>query len=136
MNAAAVRLAMVRCTTALALLGSLAPAGAAGPPKLSAAETTYQQERGRCLRNESGQDRATCLKEAGAAYQEARRDGLRKAPGTDLARNATQRCQAQPSADRDACVQRVLGVGSTHGSVTGGGLIRQTETPAPQAGTQ
>jgi hypothetical protein len=46
-----------------------------------------------------------------------------------LEANATARCEAQPAADRAACVQRILGAGSTQGSVGGGGLIRQTETP-------
>lgn len=117
------------CAAALALLFSIAPAVAAGPPPVSEAEATYRQERARCLRDESGQDRPTCLKEAAAARQEARRDGLRK-PQADLSRNATQRCDAQPAADRKACVQRILGAGTTRGSVQGGGLIRETETPA------
>lgn len=118
----------VHCAAALALLAGVAPAVAAGPPKLSEAEATYRQERARCLRDESGQDRPTCLKEAGAAFQEARRDGLRKPRDADLAGNGTRRCDAQPVAERDACVQRILGAGSTSGTVQGGGLIRETET--------
>jgi hypothetical protein len=115
----------------LAIAGALAAAGspalAAGKAKVSAEQAAYNQERARCMRGESGQDRATCLKEAGAALDEARRGRLAK-PGADLAGNATQRCEAQPVADREACVQRVLGAGKTEGSVQGGGLIRETET--------
>jgi hypothetical protein len=123
-----VNAAGLKAIAALVLLVAVVPAGAAGPPKLSEAEATYRSERARCLRDASGQDRATCLKEAAAARQEARRDGLRKPQDADLSRNATQRCDAQPAADREACVQRILGAGTTRGSVQGGGLIRQTET--------
>lgn len=104
------------------------PAWAAGP---SQAEGNYQAERARCLAGESSQARDTCLKEAGAAYDEARRGSLGAGSGADLERNATQRCEAQPPADRAACVQRILG-GTSEGSVGGGGVIRQTETPARQ----
>lgn len=114
-------------TVLLALLAFTGAAWAAGPGQASQAQRDYEQERARCLRGESGQSRATCLKEAGAAYDEARRGRRANAPGADLARNATQRCEAQPAADREACVQRILGGGS-QGSVEGGGLLRQTET--------
>jgi hypothetical protein len=116
-----------------ALLGgliTLAPAWAADKSPASQAQGTYQQERARCLSGQSHQDRATCLKEAGAAYDEARRGGLGNATSADLARNATQRCEAQPAADQAACAQRVLGAGSAQGSVESGGLLRQAETPA------
>lgn len=117
-----------RCASALALALTLAPAWGAGKSVPSQAQLDYRQERARCLRGESGQDRATCLKEAGAAYEEARRGRLGQAPAADLARNATQRCEAQPPADRAACVQRILGAGAAEGSVEGGGLIRRSET--------
>ncbi|MBE7367927.1 hypothetical protein [Ramlibacter pallidus] len=118
-----------RCGGALlALAAGLSPAWAADPG-LSQPQATYEQERARCLRGQTQQDRATCLKEAGASRDEARRGGLAAPPGTDLLRNATQRCEAQPPADREACVQRIHGAGSTSGSVEGGGQIRQTETP-------
>ncbi|HVE54281.1 MAG TPA: hypothetical protein VNB23_12940, partial [Ramlibacter sp.] len=103
-----------------------------GPgPGAVRAQATYQQDRARCLRGESSQDRSTCLKEAGASQDEARRGGLATPGASDLMRNATQRCEAQPPADREACVQRILGAGTTSGSVEGGGQIRQTETRTP-----
>jgi hypothetical protein len=115
-------------SAALALLVTLSPAHAATKGKVSPAQAAYQQERARCLRGESGQERATCLHEAAAAYDEARRGKLNNAPDADFARNAVQRCEAQPAADREACVQRLRGAGSTEGSVKGGGLIRETES--------
>ena len=116
------------CAIALAL----APAAGAAISKaaLSEAQQQYKRERAHCLSGQSHQDRATCLREAGAAYQEARR-GLLNGSGasSDFSRNATARCEAQPPADRQACVQRIMGAGTAEGSVEGGGIIRQVETP-------
>ena len=117
--------------SAVALVLALAPAAwAAGNKGNSEAQQRYQKERAHCLSGQSQQDRATCLKEAGAAYDEARRDRLDNGGGTSsFTQNATERCKAQPAADREACVQRTLGAGSAQGSVNGGGIIRETETP-------
>jgi len=82
------------------------------------------------------QDRAACLREAGAAQQEAQRGGLSNAgPGIE-SQNALARCQLQPEADRADCEARVKGTGrtSTEGSVMGGGMIRETVTPVPAPG--
>jgi hypothetical protein len=117
-----------RAAGVLALVVLAVPAWAAGTSS-SQAESNYRQERARCLAGQTSQARDTCLKEAGAARDEARRGNLGGATASDLERNATQRCEAQPAADRAACVQRILG-GTAEGSVGGGGLIRETETPA------
>ena len=113
---------------AAALVIALAPAAwATGNKGLSHAQQQYRQERARCQSGESHQDRATCLKEASAAYGEARKGAL-SSNSADFTHNATQRCKAQPAADQEACVQRIIGPGSTSGSAQGGGIIRQTET--------
>jgi hypothetical protein len=117
----------LRGIAALALGLALTPAWAAGKSGLSQARQDYRQERARCVRGESHQVLATCLQEAEAAYEEARHGRLGNVTAAELARNATQRCEAQPPQDRAACVQRIVG-GSATGSVGGGGLIRQTET--------
>lgn len=122
------RIPFTALALALAFAPAFAPTFAAGKDQPSQAQADYQRERARCLRGESQQPRDTCLKEAAAAYAEARRGGLGGANPAELARNATQRCAAQPPADRDACVQRILGAGNTEGSVGGGGLIRRSET--------
>jgi hypothetical protein len=115
------------CAIALALAPAAWSAGNNAPPQ---AQQQYQQERAHCLSGQSHQDRATCLREAGAAYQEARRGVLNgSGASTDFSRNATARCEAQPPADRQACVQRIMGAGTAEGSVEGGGIIRQIETP-------
>jgi hypothetical protein len=95
----------------------------------SEAQQRYKQERAHCLSGMSHQDKATCLKEAGAALQAARRNRLETGSHASFQVNATARCNAQPADDRDTCVQRITGSGSTQGSVEGGGLLRQVETP-------
>lgn len=115
------------CAIALALAPAAWSAGNKAKA-LSQAQQQYQRERAVCLSGQSHQDRATCLREAGAAYQEARRGTLETAAPQDFRQNATARCQAQPPGDREACVQRIMGAGSAEGSVEGGGIIRQIET--------
>lgn len=113
----------------VAFAAMLVPAAwAAGRTPTSEAQQRYQQERAACLGGQSHQDRKTCLKEAAAAYQEARHGGLRNS-GT-FAQNATGRCDAQPEAERQACIQRILGAGSVEGSVEEGGVLRRSETPS------
>jgi len=79
------------------------------------------------------QDKAACLREAGAARQEAQRSGLTNAAPTTYDQNALARCQLQPMADRADCEARIRGTGmsGTQGSVMGGGVIRETVTPIP-----
>jgi hypothetical protein len=107
------------------------PAWSAGKAAASAAQQQYQQERQHCLSGQSQQDRATCLKEAQSAYQEARKASLGSQSTGELSRNATQRCDAQPAADRAACVDRLTQPGATSGNIKAGGLIRETETKLP-----
>jgi hypothetical protein len=116
--------------TTLALVAA-SPAWSAGKTAVSAAQQQYQQERQHCLSGQSQQDRATCLKEAQSAFQEARKAGLGSQSQAELSRNATQRCEAQPAADRAACVDRLTQPGSTSGNIKAGGLIRETETKLP-----
>lgn len=119
----------VRTAAGLAAALCLAPGWAAGNPELVQAQRQYRLERAHCNSGQSHQDRATCLKEANAAYGEARRGALANATGADLAGNALRRCDAQPQADREACVQRITGAGNVDGSVKAGGVIRRSETP-------
>jgi len=79
------------------------------------------------------QDRAACLREAGAARQEAARNGLTSASPGRYDANAMARCREQPAADRADCEARLQGGArtSTEGSVMGGGVIRETVTPLP-----
>lgn len=112
------------------LAAALSPTALAAE-KATQAQQDYQKERAHCNSGKSQQDRATCLKEAQAAYQESRRGGLNTQGDAQLSGNATDRCRAQPEADRAACVARVTGTGTSEGSVHGGGMIHRTETKVP-----
>ncbi|MES2975402.1 MAG: hypothetical protein V4757_17430 [Pseudomonadota bacterium] len=124
---------MHRFTPRSALSFTLAAAAFLAAPSAFAqsAEQRYQAEVARCNAGQTQQDRATCLREAGAARDEARKGNLATPASTDMARNATDRCKLQPAADQAACMQRIEGTGvtTTQGSVEGGGVIRETVTP-------
>lgn len=91
------------------------------------ARARYQQERAACMKIEAKQDRAACLREAGAALQAARRGELAKSEA-DYEANALMRCNALPQEDRQACERRVRGEGRIVGSVEGGGIYREVTT--------
>ncbi len=117
---------------------SLFAIGLSFGPIASAADAdaaTYKQERAACMDGSSHQDRATCLKEVGAARGEARRGHLTDSSSYES--NAMMRCNALPPADRQDCARRVHGEGVTSGSVGGGGIYRETTTtviePQPQS---
>lgn len=107
--------------------------GAAAWAQAPGSDAKAQRERAVC--DGVQQDRAACLREAGAAQQEARRDGLTSTGSAGTDQNAMARCQLQPPADRADCEARIKGTGtgttSTSGSVMGGGVIRETVTPIP-----
>jgi hypothetical protein len=107
---------------ALIAVGGIAGAtSAAAQPRRG--DSTYQQEVSVCGHNQ--QDRAACIREAGAARQEAARGGLTSAP--DYQRNALARCGLQPPGDRADCEARVLG-GSGN---TRGNAVMPAPMPAP-----
>ena len=85
-----------------------------------------------CNDGSTNEDRATCLKEAGAAKLEAQRGNL-TTPASAADQNALQRCDALPASDKEACRLRIMGAGTTSGSVAGGGVIREVVTVVPNA---
>ncbi len=119
--------------TVAALAGGKAETGkAAASSELLA---RYQQERALCNSGQSNQDRATCLREAGAAYAEAKRAGLGVA-GASPSDNQRKRCDPLTGDERSACLARMQGQGSVSGSVQSGGILRELvtrEPPAPKA---
>lgn len=116
--------AITGCVAASLLL----VAGAAIAAAASDAQLRYQQERKACLSGASNQDRATCLREAGAALQEASRGRLAAGSGSQYGDNAVARCTALPPADRDECVLRMR-AGTTSGSAAQGGVLRELVSP-------
>lgn len=119
-------------TTRLAVLTAGALLSASAFAADAPASSTTQSERARCESGQSNQDRATCLKEVGAAEGEARAGNL---TGGAPAQNATDRCKALPASDQAACMGR-MNSGTSSGSAESGGIIReyrQTEVGTPSA---
>ena len=137
--------AAVMAAGALVAMPGAFAAGASGasgtsgtsPATGTSTGSTYQSERSVC--GQINQDKAACVREAGAAAQASRQGNLTYASVDTYRQNALARCQLQPPEDRMACQQRVTGAGATtiDGSVLGGGAIRETVTtvPAPAPAT-
>jgi hypothetical protein len=90
-------------------------------------QATYEQDRAKCMSGQSNQDQATCLKEAGAARDEARRGQLTE-DGSAFHKNAKARCDVLSGDEKRDCISRAKGGGMVSGSVGGGGVIRETVT--------
>jgi len=119
---------LARCLPAVLL----ATAGAAyAAPGDGMRANSYQQDRAACAQVSSAESRAACIHEAGAAQQAARQGQLASAEPGNYENNALQRCASfTDAADKSACVDRVRG-GNTQGSVSGGGVLRETITTVP-----
>jgi hypothetical protein len=113
-------------------LGALLVAGmaTAADGKLSEAQARYQQDRAACVSGQSHQDRATCLREAGAALQEAKRGRIGDGQ-TSYEQNQQIRCDRLTAGDREDCLRRMRGEGTVSGSVEGGGIYRELRTTVP-----
>ena len=103
-------------------------AAAADRASLSEAQRAYQRDRAACMSGQTSQDRATCLREAGAALQEAKRGNLNDGKA-EFERNRLLRCEKQPPEDRQDCVRRMSSEARVSGSVEGGGVLRELTTP-------
>ena len=126
-------------TVAAALAGAFTTAAtlAGEPVATNDAKALYLKEKAACESGNTSQDKATCLKEAGAALDQKKKGKLDNS-GAPLP-NATDRCNALPAKDRADCVARIVGPLSPNqkvtasGSVEGGGVIRETTTTTPGA---
>jgi hypothetical protein len=114
--------ALAACAAGAMLAAS--QASAAAP---SDAQKAYAVERAACTAK-SGEDRATCLREAGAALAEARRGRLTD-DSSQFERNKLARCDKQPPEDRPDCLRRMNGEGIVKGSVQEGGIYRELRRP-------
>lgn len=93
----------------------------------SDARARYEQERQKCHTNNTQDSLATCLREATNAL-DASRKGQLSDPGPIAAANGTDRCNAFQSAqERSECVRRVES-SAVSGSVSGGGVLRESTT--------
>lgn len=121
------RIELSRSAWAVLVLGIALGSSSALAAKKTGADdalATYRQERALCLSGQSNQDRATCLREAGAALVEARRGGLTRGSS----QYASKRCERLPDAERQDCLARMQGQGTTSGSVAAGGISRELVT--------
>lgn len=97
-----------------------------GYPNEASGPHLYEKEIRAC--NYNSQNRAACIREAGAA-QQLRRQGRLTNNTSDFRSNALKRCAVLPHEDRGACKARIMGHGTIEGSVDGGGVIREIRTP-------
>lgn len=119
-------------TLALGLAAALLPIalGATGTPIPGQARARYLAERTVCMNGQSNQSLQTCLREADAAYAQARRSGLDDG-AVDYARNALLRCERLPPDQRQACTARMQGAGTISGSAASGAIYRELVTTEP-----
>lgn len=125
------RIALITPVVTAALLAASAAAVAQTPPQ--DARARYEQEREKCMTNNTQDTLATCLREANNALDAARKGQL-SSPGVAAPGNATQRCAAfQSTAEQAECVRRMQN-SPVSGSVSGGGVLREsvTTTVVPQ----
>jgi hypothetical protein len=128
------RKSMASFSAAALLAVTAAAAQVAGTPAGTALDTSgnYQSEVQACMQGKTGEDQATCLKEARNAQADKKRGVLDS--GTNYQANARARCAALAGEDKSACEARMMGYGTVSGSVAGGGVIREVETVVMPAG--
>lgn len=119
------RLSFATSVFTAALLLTCAGASAQTPPQ--DAQARYEQEREKCMTNNTQDSLATCLREANNALDASRKGDLSN-PGAAATDNATQRCAAfQTAADQADCMHRVQSSPAS-GSVSSGGVLRESTT--------
>ena len=148
-QASGIALGTFLATAMIALVAFFAaPAFAGDSTADAAAKAQYLKDRANCDAGKTAEDKATCLKEAGAAESDRKRHQLNNDGST--AQNATDRCKMLPAKDKADCMARVKGSTAANqtttksGSVAGGGIIEETTTtttgpaivvPVPAAST-
>ncbi|MES2635611.1 MAG: hypothetical protein V4669_21760 [Pseudomonadota bacterium] len=95
---------------------------------------SFQSELQACMTGRTQQDQETCLKEARNARADKQR-GVLDNSGAQFQSNAAARCDVLTGEEKAACQARVVGYGSTSGSVAGGGVIREVETVVLPSGS-
>ena len=112
-------------------LGACAAAGATGTVSEADAQARYEADVARCKAGQTNQDEATCIQEAGAALEETKRNRLTD-KNSNFDQNQVNRCNSLPVAERSDCLQQMSGTNTTTaGSVSGGGVLRETTITVP-----
>lgn len=133
LNTLAKNAAALAITAALGMTAAIAQV-ASGTTGIDATGNA-RSEANACVTGMTQQDRETCLREVRNANAEKRAGKLDNA-GAQFDANAAQRCDVLSGEDKIACEARVAGIGTTQGSVAGGGVIREIETVVvPKDGT-
>ena len=91
------------------------------------AKGRLQHDRAVCARIRDQGERDECLSEASTLYAGTQPSHADENPA-QLMRNALKRCDALREPDRQDCVLRMQGQGTTTGSVVGGGIYRELVT--------
>lgn len=118
----------------LTVLGSVLISGAAlaGPSDASAdAKARFRQEMAVCDSGQSNQALNVCRTEARNALAAAKHGGLTNESQDEYTRNALNRCKEFQGVDRTACEARILNPSHVDGSVSGGGLVRESIVTVP-----
>lgn len=121
-------------SVSLLCLSAFAATAAAPGPAVAEIEARYKQDRAKCLSGISNQDQSTCLQEATAARDAAKRGQLDDGDAR-YRRNAKVRCEALTGDEARDCLDRMKGGGTRSGSAQGGGLYRESvtrTTPPPE----
>lgn len=134
---------LAACALGACLVAPLAMAAGSSAAAVSSTdiETRYKADIARCNAGQTNQDKPTCIREAGAAREEANRNRLDNSNPQAENANKKARCNALPATERDDCMLQMSGNNTaTQGSVGGGGVLRETTitttgTPTPAPGT-
>ena len=119
----------ISVTAATLVLLGLASAPAAAAAKQTVAQRQAGAEGGRagCRYGLSNAGPGACLSKAEYELTESRQSALDKDPA-QYRRNALMRCDGLKGDDKQDCVKRIDGQGTTTGSVEGGGIYRELKT--------
>lgn len=111
--------------------GTASTYGLAQTGQVADAEARYRQDVEYCRSGQTTQDVETCLREAGAALQAARRQAL--TAGTPAYEtNQTARCDHLTGSQREDCLRLMADPGAqVRGSVDGGGILREMTITIP-----
>lgn len=131
----AIQLLKLTCKTlAICALGAgLAPSVASAAANKTNAEiqAQYRADVAHCSSPQATEGLATCLKEAGAAREEALRNQL-VVGSPNYQQDAMNRCKALPTGLQQDCLMQMSGQNTvTKGSVGSGGILRETTITVP-----
>lgn len=121
----------------LASIVFAAVAGAAGTQALAASPNgatpheRYKTDVEHCRTSPDVQDRKTCLRDAGAALQEAQR-GTQTSAAANFDQNQQARCDRLSGTQRDDCMTLMSDPNANvQGSIAAGGVLRETTITEP-----